>query len=149
MYRTYLIAPRSYITKIMEQHAWHCLLSLEEIAEWARSVNGAHEAILSHVCDEAVTTHAKAFSEASPEATAFWQAYRETAAKLLPELEISRLPDRVSRASPWPRFAAGALPEGVLLEHKPQEGRVDLTVSAKPVEQLRAITRARLLLGNL
>jgi len=78
---------------------------------------------------------------------AFWQAYREAAAKLLPELTITRLPVMVSRASPWPRFGVGTLPEGVLLEHKPRQGRVDLSISNQSAEQLRAATLGLVPLG--
>jgi hypothetical protein len=143
-YRTCLVAPRAYIAKVLEQDGWNSLLALEDIAEWARSVDASYEAVLAHVCDEAVAKHVRRTSEASSEATAFWQSYRKMAAELLPNLTISRLPAIVSRASPWPRFAADALPGGVLLEHKPQQGRVDLTVEAGSAEQLKAATQGRL-----
>ena len=146
-YRTCLVAPAAYIAKVSKQDGWNGLLALEKVAAWARAAGGPHDAVLARVCDDAVAKQAKASSEISPEATAFWQAYREAAAKLLPELTITRLPVIVSRASPWPRFGVGALPEALLLEHKPQQGRVDLTISAQSVERLQAVTLAWLPLG--
>jgi len=146
-YRTCLIAPQAYVAKVLDQDGWNGLLSLEEIGEWARSTRGPHEMVLAHVCSEAVAKHAKRASDVSPEATAFWQAYRVVAAKLLPELTITRLPVTVSRASPWPRFGADGLPQGVVLEHKPRQGRVDLTVSGGSAEQMQAATLGRLPIG--
>ena len=147
-YHTCLVAPAAYIAGVQQRDEWNGYLALEEIAAWARAVGGPHETFLARVCAEAVKKQADGTVEASPEAIAFWQAYREAASKLLPELEITRLPRGVvGRASPvWPRFGAKSLPENVLLEHKPQ-GRVDLTVRGQSVERLRAATHGQLPLG--
>ncbi len=59
------------------------------------------------------------------------------------------MPPVVSRASPWPRFGVVSLPAGVLLEHKPQQGRVDLTVERQSAERLRMATYDKLPLGVL
>ena len=49
-------------------------------------------AVLARVCDKAVAKQAKGINEISPEATSFWQAYREAATKLLPELTVRGCP---------------------------------------------------------
>jgi hypothetical protein len=146
-YCTCLIAPAAYLARVSEQDGWNGLLALEVIAAWARSAGGPHEAFLARVCEDAVAKQAKGITEISQEATAFWQDYRAAAAKLLPELAIARLPAMVSRAAPWPQFGVATLPDGVLLEHKPQQGRVDLTVSAQSVERLKAATLGQVPLG--
>lgn len=145
-YRTCLVAPAAYMAAL-EGDSWDSRLTLEEVADWARWAGGPHEAFLAQVCGEAVAKRASTTTEASPVATAFWETYRKAAGKFLPELAITRLPALVSQASPWPRFGANSLPTGVLLEHKPQHGRVDLTMSNQSVERLRAATQGWLPLG--
>lgn len=148
-YRTCLVAPSAYIAQVPQPDEWDGYLALENVAAWAWAVGGPHEIFLARVCAEAIAKQADGTNRASPEATAFWQAYREAAAELLPELKITRLPPVVSRASPWPRFGVGSLPMGVLLEHKPQQGRVDLTVQDQSAERLRIATYGELPLGVL
>lgn len=146
-YRTCLVAPAAYVATTVEGDGWNGRLKLQDVAAWARRARGPYEAFLAQVCDEAVAKQARAAAGASPEATAFWQAYREAAGKLLPELEITRLSAPVSQAAPWPRFGATSLPVGVLLEHKPSQGRVDLTVVNQSADRLRAATQGWLPLG--
>jgi hypothetical protein len=45
-------------------------------------------------------------------------------------------PPSIGLASPWPRFGVAVLPDNVLLEHKPQQGRVDLTFAKFTLEAL-------------
>ncbi len=148
-YCTCLVAPAAYIARVLQQDEWDGYLALEEIMAWARAVSGPHELVLAQVCAQAVAKHADGTSKISPEATAFWQAYCKAAKELLPELKITRMPPVVSRASPWPRFGVVSLPIGVLLEHKPQQGRVDLTVERQSAERLRMATYDKLPLGVL
>ena len=143
-YHTCLIAPAAYIATVAEGSGWDSRLTLEEIAVWAWAVGGPHEAFLARVCGEAVAKQANQIAAALPEATSFWQAYREASGELLPQLEITRLSVAVSQNTPWPRFGGASLPAGVLLEHKPQPGRVDLTFERRSVEWLRAATQGRL-----
>lgn len=140
-YHICLVAPAAYVATVPEGNGWDSRLTLEEIATWARAVGGPHEAFLARVCGEAIARQANQIAGASPEAITFWQAYRETAGELLPELEITRLSLPVSQNTPWPRFGGASLPAGVLLEHKPQPGRVDLTFEKRSVEWLRAATQ--------
>lgn len=137
-YRTCLVAPAGYAAAPRGADGWDSRLALEEIAEWAQAAGGLYEAVLAQVCGQAITKQANELVDVSLEASAFWQTYREAAGKLLPELEITRLSAQVSQNTPWPRFGAASLPTGVLLEHKPQPGRVDLTFEKRSVEWLRA-----------
>lgn len=147
IYRTCLVAPAAYAMAVPDGDGWHSRLTLEEVAAWAKSAGGPHEAFLAQVCSEAVSRQASATTGTSQEATAFWRTYREAASQLIPDLAITRLSAPVSHASPWPRFGANGLPIGVLLEHKPQQGRVDLTVVNQSAERLRAATQGWLPLG--
>ena len=102
----------------------------------ARHSNERYDAFLAAICEEAVAKRDARMFEKSPEATAFWQAYRLLASQLLPEIDITRLPPSIGLASPWPRFGVAVLPDNVLLEHKPQQGRVDLTFAKFTLEAL-------------
>jgi hypothetical protein len=136
-FATCLCAPESYLVAARAAKEWDAYISLEAIRDWAsRSHDRFHE-FLGAICGEAIAKREARLREISAEATEFWQAYRQLARELLPDIGISRLPAAVSAASPWPRFGASTLPPDMLLEHKPQQGRVDLTLSKVPLEALR------------
>jgi hypothetical protein len=44
---------------------------------------------------------------------------------------MRQLTSESSSHAPWPAFGKGLLPPGVLLEHKPAQGNVDLTLSKR------------------
>ena len=136
-FTTCLCAPEGYLAEARPMEEWCAYISLELISEWARQSNDRYDAFVAAICEEAVAKRDAQVREKSPEATAFWEAYRRLASQLLPEVDITRLPPLVSLASPWPRFGAAALPADVLLEHKPQQGRVDLTFVKSTLEALR------------
>jgi hypothetical protein len=136
-FTTCLCAPKGYLAGATPMEEWSAYISLESISEWARQSNERYDAFVAAICEEAVAKGDARMREKSPEATAFWQAYRLLASHLLPEVDITRLSPLVSLASPWPRFGVGALPDNVFLEHKPQQGRVDLTFDKSTLEALR------------
>jgi hypothetical protein len=71
---------------------WCAYISLESISEWARQSNDRYDAFVAAICEEAVAKRDAQVREKSPEATAFWEAYRRLASQLLPEVDITRLP---------------------------------------------------------
>jgi hypothetical protein len=132
-----LCAPEGYLAEARPFEEWDAHISLESISQWARQSNDSYGAFLAAICEEAVAKRNARVLDKSPEATAFWQRYRQLASQLLPEVGIARLSSSVSLASPWPRFGVEALPADMLLEHKPQQGRVDLTFVKCTLEALR------------
>jgi hypothetical protein len=136
-FTTCLCAPESYLAEERSKEEWCSYISLESVSEWAKRSNDRHDAFLAAICEEAVAKRESLVSDKSPEATEFWKSYRLLARQLLPEVDITRLGPSVGLASPWPRFGAAALPANVLLEHKPQQGRVDLTFAKSTLEALR------------
>lgn len=132
-----LCAPESYIAAARPANEWDAYLALESIIEWAEGNGDSRYAFVAAICSQATSKRNARISEVSLEATAFWQAYRQLANELLPEVDITRLATTVSRASPWPRFAAMTLPSNLLLEHKPQQGCVDLTFDKCALDDLK------------
>lgn len=136
-FATCVCAPEGYLAGARPMKEWSAYISLESISEWARRSTERYNAFIAAICEEAIVKRDARTLEKSSEATAFWQAYRLLANQLLPEIDIARLPRSVGLASPWPRFGAAALPDNLLLEHKPQQGRVDLTFSKSTLEALK------------
>lgn len=136
-FATCLCAPEGYLAAARPEKEWNAYISLEEISEWAARSNDRYHEFVGTICREAIAKRDARLREISAEATAFWQAYRQLAGELLPDVGVSRLPAAVSAASPWPRFGASALPADMFLEHKPQQGRVDLTFSKLSLEALK------------
>jgi hypothetical protein len=136
-FTTCVCAPEGYLAGARPTKEWSAYISLESISDWARHSNERYDAFVAAICEEAVAKWDALTLEKSSEATAFWQAYRLLASQLLPEVDITRLPRLVGLASPWPRFGVAALPDNMLLEHKPQQGRIDLTFARSTLEALR------------
>lgn len=134
---TCLVAPENYLVAARRANEWQAYISLEAICDWASESGDRHFEFVAAICGQAIAKREAKQSEVSEEATAFWASYRELAAELLPGIGISRLPDAVSRFPPWPRFGASAMKADLLLEHKPQQGCVDLTFSGCPMEDVR------------
>ena len=134
---TCLCAPESYVLAARPAKEWNAYISLEAIRDWASFSQDRFHQFLSAICEEAIAKREARMKAVSLEATAFWCAYRQLAAELLPNVGISRLPEAVSALSPWPRFGASAIPDEIWLEHKPQQGRVDLTFHKVPLEALK------------
>jgi hypothetical protein len=143
-FTTCLCAPESYLAEERSKEEWCSYISLESVSEWAKRSNDRHDAFLAAICEEAVAKRESLVSDKSPEATEFWKSYRLLARQLLPEVDITRLGPSVGLASPWPRFGAAALPANVLLEHKPQQGRVDLTFAKSTLEALGGVDTYRI-----
>ena len=67
-----------------------------------------------------------------------WRGVDQVANDLLPDVDITRLPAEVSAAPfTWPRFGSRILPADMSLEHKPRQGRVDLSFHKCTVDQMR------------
>jgi hypothetical protein len=143
-FTTCLCAPEGYLAAARPDKEWGAYISFESISKWARQSNNPYDAFVAQICEEAVARRIARTLEISPEATAFWRSYRMLANQLLPEVDITRLSDSVSAASPWPRFGAATLPSDIWLEHKPQQGRVDLTFAKSTLEELKRRLPARL-----
>ena len=135
-FRTCLLAPQAYIDSLAPSHGWDARVALEDIATWNRSSGTPHDLVLAAICEQAVTKQSRTSASISPTATAFWKAYSDLARELLPNLMISRLKANVTAASPWPRFGADRLGEQILLDHKPQQGRIDITCYSTSVEDV-------------
>jgi hypothetical protein len=146
-FTTCVCAPEGYLAGPRPTKEWSAYIALESISEWARHSNERYDAFVAAICEEAVAKWDAQTLEKSSEATAFWEAYRLLASQLLPEVDITRLPRLVGLASPWPRFGVAALPDNMLLEHKPQQGRVDLTFARSTLEALRQRLPATLPFG--
>ncbi len=134
-FATILIAPAA-IADLQPPDDWDVCLKLEDLAGWAEGIPDTQARFLALVYGEAVRKFVRMAREYDEAATIFWTNYRRTAlAELPPGSEISRLPERVGRFAPWPRFH---LPEGSQLrqlEHKSAQGVVDLTFpDAEPDE---------------
>lgn len=136
-FATCLCAPRGYLVGPEPSGDWDACVALESIAEWAERSGDRLHAFLGAICLEVVNKRNARLLEKSADATAFWQAYRQFANAQMPDVGITRLADANSTASPWPRFGASVLPDGVLLEHKPQQGRVDLTFNKLSLDVLK------------
>ena len=146
-YRTCLVAPAIRSAEITGMGGWDGCVTLQDIAAWARAAGGPQEVFLANACEQAVAEQMASKGKVSCKATKFWKHYRAAAATELPQLPISGFGESVTRASPWPGFGAGTLPPGVLLQHKPQQGRVDLTVSGQKKDRLQQAMMGRLPLG--
>ncbi len=136
-FATCLCAPESYLATARPAKEWDAYIALEGICDWASGSRDRFHEFVGAICREAIAKREARMKEISVEATAFWHAYRQLAGELLPDVGISRLPGAVSAASPWPQFGASILPADMSLEHKPQQGRVDLTLSKASVETLK------------
>lgn len=135
---TCLCAPEGYLAGARPINEWDVYVSLEAISEWTKGFNDRHLAFIRAICTQAIAKREAGLRETSPEATAFWRAYRQLAAELLSEFSITRLADTVSDTSQWPRFGAALLPADMFVEHKAQHGRVDLTFNGLSLEALRS-----------
>jgi hypothetical protein len=133
-----LCAPEDYITAARPSNEWDAYLALEAIIQWIERSSGDDYAFIAAVCSQVIAKRSARVNEKSREATAFWEAYRQLANEVLPDVGITRLPALVGKASPWPRFVHGEIPSHFLLEHKPQQGRVDLTFDKYPQNELRS-----------
>jgi hypothetical protein len=136
-FTTCLCAPEGYLVGARSTENWSAYISLESISEWARESNNRYDAYVGLICKEAVAKRDVRVLEKSSVATAFWEAYRQFASEWLPEVDITRLVLPVGVTSPWPRFGAAVLPPDMLLEPKPQPGRVDLTFAKYTPEALK------------
>ncbi len=134
---TCLCAPEGYLAVTRAAGEWDAYVALEDIAEWARLSGDQHMLFVAAICNQAVAKREARMREVSPEASAFWRAYRQLAAELLPEIDIARLPDSVSANQPWPQFGASLLPPGMYVEHKASQGCIDLTFNAVALDALR------------
>lgn len=141
---TCLVAPENYLVAARRADEWDAYVSLEAICDWASESGDRHFEFVAAICGQAIAKRAAKQSEVSEDATAFWAFYREFAAELLPGITISRLPDAVTRFSPWPRFGVSAMKSDLFLEHKPQQGRVDLTFDRCSIEDVRLRVPSRL-----
>ena len=126
-FATCLCAPEGYLAVARAANEWDAYVSFESISAWAGRSDDRLLAFVGAICGQAIAKREDRLREVSPEATAFWRAYRQLAADLLPEVGVTRLASSISAASPWPRFGASSLPANMFVEHKPQQGRVDLT----------------------
>ena len=136
-YTTCVCAPEGYLAEIRATKDWGAYISLESIGDWAKEYDNRYDEFVGAICKEAIAKREARVRDKSPEASAFWQEYRQLANQLLPGVDLTRLPSSVGTASPWPRFGAAVLPTGMLLEHKPQQGRVDLTFAKSTLETLK------------
>src|SRR4029077_11477868 len=75
-FTTCLCAPEGYLAGARPMEDWSAYISLESISEWARQSNERYDAFVAAICEEAVAKRDARMLEKSPEATAFWQAYR-------------------------------------------------------------------------
>jgi len=135
---TCLCAPEGYLAVTRAADEWDAYIALEDIADWARHSGDRHMLFVGAICDQAVAKREARVREISAEASAFWRAYRQLSSQLLPDIDVAGLPDNVSAAQRWPVFGSSLLPPGMFVEHKPLQGRADLTFNKVSLDALRS-----------
>lgn len=138
-YLTVLLAPADYMRPMIGNTSWDMHIAYEDIATDAENALPLHQesCFLAEVLRTAATKFSKGGFIVNQAATDFWRCYADYCADRFPKLEIAKLNPHQSRNEPWPAFQRSTLGSDVLLEHKPRNGVVDLTVSKATVDHIR------------
>jgi hypothetical protein len=131
---TCLCAPDGYIQSAKCANEWDSYISFESIVDLSLGLDDRNIAFVAAICRQAVAKRAAGALPFSPEATQFWQSYRELASELLPHAPIWWLAPQVSRAQQWPRFGKLLFPSNIWIDHKSVPGTVDLQFDGMPID---------------
>lgn len=141
---TMLCAPKLYIDNHRHEAKWGAYLDIESLIEFAEATEGL--GFLALICKQAIDRTSTRFRNVSVEASAFWREYLALARTLLPVgTRISGVPERVGLNTPWPKFMVGGRMSARELQHKPQQGVVDLTFPRYSCDQVKQIVRGQLM----
>jgi hypothetical protein len=144
-FRTCLCGPESRIATAKDD--WQVCVSLETLISWFDMWGDPRSVFRAGVLRAAVSKMATGGFVPNVRATAFWRRYGELQAREFPDLTMRPLSRESSLHAPWPRFCVGLLPAGVLLEHKPAQGNVDLTLDKRSPSDLSSVVAQRLPAG--
>jgi hypothetical protein len=123
-FRTVLIAPTTYLLREPGTHGFDVILSYEAVVDWFTQANLGARAFYKMALLKTAISKVRDYKGDGP-VTAFWEAYSEMAAHLIPDL---RLPSKRGRpsGSTWITFKMSAPKTGISLRHKLNKGFVDL-----------------------
>lgn len=133
-----LCAPEGYLLGARSTNKWDVYISFKSLLDWINSFDVQNLGFVSEILAQAAAGR-KSGRPKSEAATAFWNAYRQASTQMLPKISISRLPESVSDAAPWPSFGREQLPKGMFVEHKAEIERVDLTFNTMSVDGVRSL----------
>ncbi|HEX4077285.1 MAG TPA: hypothetical protein VHX61_00215 [Rhizomicrobium sp.] len=133
---TCLCAPARFAEPLDNTNAWGKILTYEQIDARLRGSKESFAPFLRLALRQAVEKERFGGFVADTRATKFWQSYRSLCCAEFHDLHITGLGEVASVHEPWPRFAAGWLPERIKLEHKAAKGCVDMTFKGERFDEL-------------
>ena len=134
---TCLCAPARFGEPLRATNAWGVILTYEQIDAHLRNSKESFAPFLRRALGCAIEEEYSGGFVTDRRATAFWQRYRGLCRAEFPDLHMTGLGEVASVNEPWPRFAAGWLPECIKLEHKAGKGCVDMTFKGVKIRELR------------
>jgi hypothetical protein len=124
-----LFGPSNYVTAYIDGEEWPICVSSEEALEWFDHNNEHNCQIFREALRLSISKKDEGSFAPDHRATEFWQQYRRLCETEFSDLPYQRVREAISKNDPWPKFISDCLPTHILLEHKPTQGRIDLTFS--------------------
>lgn len=140
---TCMVAPKLYLQKEQDSHAYDTNLSYEEISNWFSSRGDVNKrsAHKSYLINEAIEQNRRGYTvNPDDRVTDFWSKYWALSSQRYPDLEMKK-PGVKPANSDWPDFHPAVLGKNLTIVHKLERGDVDLQISgaAEKIEGLKQL----------